>query len=139
MFVKNWFLRLLFKCIKCLASFSLNFICIFFVFIVVSANPYSLHSLMFMNLSLNLFLFLFQSNDSWVTVQSLKTCSDGGILDPDDHLNDVVDDREQVSCLALNIFVVDLQITVFISFEVVKAFTLEQHLHYSHFLTCTTY
>ncbi|CAE1293693.1 PARD3 [Acanthosepion pharaonis] len=40
-----------------------------------------------------------KSNDSWVTVQSLKTCSDGGILDPDDHLNDVVDDREQLTAI----------------------------------------
>ncbi|KAL0267790.1 UNVERIFIED_CONTAM: hypothetical protein PYX00_009956 [Menopon gallinae] len=35
------------------------------------------------------------SADSWVAVQSLQT-SDGGILDPDDRLNDVVDDREQI-------------------------------------------
>ncbi|XP_043246127.1 partitioning defective 3 homolog B-like isoform X4 [Amphibalanus amphitrite] len=34
-------------------------------------------------------------NDSWVTVHSLKT-SDGGLLDPDDRLNDVADDREQI-------------------------------------------
>ena len=38
---------------------------------------------------------LFQSADSWVAVQSLQT-SDGGILDPDDRLNDVADDREQI-------------------------------------------
>lgn len=37
----------------------------------------------------------FQSSDSWVVVQSLQT-SDGGILDPDDRLNDVADDREQI-------------------------------------------
>ncbi|KAK6617840.1 hypothetical protein RUM43_014068 [Polyplax serrata] len=35
------------------------------------------------------------SADSWVAVQSLQT-SDGGILDPDDRLNDVADDREQI-------------------------------------------
>lgn len=33
--------------------------------------------------------------DSWVSVQNLQT-QGGGILDPDDHLNDVVDDREQI-------------------------------------------
>ncbi|XP_036362287.1 partitioning defective 3 homolog isoform X6 [Octopus sinensis] len=37
-----------------------------------------------------------KSNDSWVTVHSLKTLTDEGILDPDDYLNDVVDDREQL-------------------------------------------
>ena len=30
-------------------------------------------------------------------VHKLKTISGGGILDPDDQLNDVCDDREQVS------------------------------------------
>ncbi|GAB1601107.1 partitioning defective 3 homolog isoform X1 [Argonauta hians] len=35
-------------------------------------------------------------SDSWVSVQSLKTSTDEGILDPDDFLNDVVDDREQL-------------------------------------------
>ena len=30
-----------------------------------------------------------------MTVHSLKT-SDGGLLDPDDRLNDVADDREQI-------------------------------------------
>ncbi|XP_077555269.1 par-3 family cell polarity regulator isoform X4 [Haemaphysalis longicornis] len=34
--------------------------------------------------------------DTWVTVHNVKSCNDGGILDPDDHLNDVVDDREQI-------------------------------------------
>lgn len=43
------------------------------------------------------FLFLFQSNDHWVSVHNLRTINDGGILDPDDQLNDVVDDREQVN------------------------------------------
>lgn len=41
-----------------------------------------------------------QPSDSWVTVHNLKSLSDGGILDPDDRLNDVADDREQVTaCL----------------------------------------
>ncbi|KAL3241932.1 hypothetical protein MRX96_021605 [Rhipicephalus microplus] len=34
--------------------------------------------------------------DTWVTVHNVKSCNDGGILDLDDHLNDVVDDREQI-------------------------------------------
>ncbi|GAB6026782.1 hypothetical protein CHUAL_013280 [Chamberlinius hualienensis] len=33
---------------------------------------------------------------SWVTVHNLQSLSDGGILDPDDKLNDVADDREQI-------------------------------------------
>lgn len=36
------------------------------------------------------------SADSWVAVHSLQSQSDGGILDPDDRLNDVADDREQI-------------------------------------------
>lgn len=44
---------------------------------------------------INEFTIFLQSADSWVAVQSLQT-SDGGILDPDDRLNDVVDDREQI-------------------------------------------
>lgn len=43
------------------------------------------------------FINVFQPNDYWVDVHNLRTCNDGGILDPDDQLNDVVDDREQVS------------------------------------------
>ncbi|KAG7168127.1 Partitioning defective 3-like [Homarus americanus] len=39
-----------------------------------------------------------QSTDSWVTVHNLKQL-DGGILDPDDRLNDVADDREQIIAL----------------------------------------
>lgn len=35
---------------------------------------------------------------SWVTVHNLKQL-DGGILDPDDRLNDVADDREQIIAL----------------------------------------
>ena len=31
-----------------------------------------------------------------MTVHNLKSSSDGGILDPDDELSDVADDREQV-------------------------------------------
>ena len=43
-------------------------------------------------------MYLFsQSSDHWVSVHNLRTINDGGILDPDDQLNDVVDDREQVS------------------------------------------
>ncbi|XP_053638963.1 partitioning defective 3 homolog isoform X26 [Cherax quadricarinatus] len=37
-------------------------------------------------------------SDSWVTVHNLKQL-DGGILDPDDRLNDVADDREQIIAL----------------------------------------
>ncbi|GFG33969.1 hypothetical protein Cfor_07519, partial [Coptotermes formosanus] len=36
------------------------------------------------------------STDSWVVVHNLQSQSDGGILDPDDRLNDVADDREQI-------------------------------------------
>lgn len=39
---------------------------------------------------------LLQSTDSWVVVHNLQSQSDGGILDPDDRLNDVADDREQI-------------------------------------------
>lgn len=44
-----------------------------------------------------IYFFSFQSNDHWVSVHNLRTINDGGILDPDDQLNDVVDDREQVN------------------------------------------
>ncbi|XP_062570152.1 partitioning defective 3 homolog isoform X4 [Saccostrea cucullata] len=37
-----------------------------------------------------------KSLDHWVSVHNLRTINDGGILDPDDQLNDVVDDREQL-------------------------------------------
>ncbi|CAB3371897.1 Hypothetical predicted protein [Cloeon dipterum] len=37
-----------------------------------------------------------QSASSWLAVHSLQSQSDGGILDPDDRLLDVVDDREQI-------------------------------------------
>ncbi|XP_078322047.1 partitioning defective 3 homolog isoform X2 [Crassostrea virginica] len=37
-----------------------------------------------------------KSSDHWVSVHNLRTINDGGILDPDDQLNDVVDDREQL-------------------------------------------
>lgn len=40
--------------------------------------------------------FTLQSSNSWVTVHSLQSQSDGGILDPDDRLRDVADDREQI-------------------------------------------
>ncbi|KAG8199747.1 hypothetical protein JTE90_000841, partial [Oedothorax gibbosus] len=39
------------------------------------------------------------SVDSWVTIHTLKLLSDGGILDPDDKLNDVADDREQITAV----------------------------------------
>ena len=39
---------------------------------------------------------MLQSTDSWVVVHNLQSQSDGGILDPDDRLNDVADDREQI-------------------------------------------
>ena len=41
------------------------------------------------------FVFFFQPSGSWVTVHNLKQL-DGGILDPDDRLHDVADDREQI-------------------------------------------
>ncbi|RWS31517.1 partitioning defective 3-like protein [Leptotrombidium deliense] len=34
--------------------------------------------------------------NAWVVIHNLKTCVDGAILDPDDRLNDVADDREQI-------------------------------------------
>ncbi|CAL1541076.1 unnamed protein product [Lymnaea stagnalis] len=37
-----------------------------------------------------------KGSNHWVDVTSLKTISGGGILDPDDLLSDVVDDREQL-------------------------------------------
>ncbi|XP_050439325.1 partitioning defective 3 homolog isoform X2 [Adelges cooleyi] len=40
-----------------------------------------------------------KSQNSWVTVHSLQSQSDGGILDPDDRLRDVADDREQIIAL----------------------------------------
>lgn len=51
----------------------------------------------FTHIKLIIFFFSFQSNDHWVSVHNLRTINDGGILDPDDQLNDVVDDREQVN------------------------------------------
>jgi N-terminal of Par3 and HAL proteins len=40
-------------------------------------------------------VYVFQTSDYWITVHSLKSL-DGGILDQDDRIADVVDDREQV-------------------------------------------
>ncbi|CAL8072840.1 unnamed protein product [Orchesella dallaii] len=37
--------------------------------------------------------------ESWVVVHKLKSQSDGGILDPDDKLVDVADDREQIMAI----------------------------------------
>ena len=42
-----------------------------------------------------MFICVRQGADYWVTVHSLKSL-DGGILDQDDRLVDIVDDREQV-------------------------------------------
>lgn len=39
--------------------------------------------------------YSFQGPESWVSVHNLQS-QGGGILDPDDRLNDVVDDREQI-------------------------------------------
>lgn len=39
---------------------------------------------------------MFQGSENWVAVHSLQTQRDGGILDPDDRLYDVADDREQI-------------------------------------------
>ena len=39
---------------------------------------------------------MLQPSSYWIAVQTLKA-SDGGILDSDDQLCDVADDREQVS------------------------------------------
>lgn len=40
-----------------------------------------------------------QGQDSWVVVHKLKSQSDGGILDLDDKLTDVADDREQIMAI----------------------------------------
>ena len=40
--------------------------------------------------------FPLQPNDHYVHIHTLKSQSDGGILDLDDLLSDVVDDRDQV-------------------------------------------
>lgn len=42
----------------------------------------------------------FQPSDYWVAVHNLKA-ADGGILDNDDQLVDVADDREQVHVLII--------------------------------------
>lgn len=44
----------------------------------------------------SLFYFFSQGTESWVAVHNLQSQSGGGILDPDDRLNDVADDREQI-------------------------------------------
>ena len=41
-------------------------------------------------------LYFFQSQSSVVIIHNLKSSRDDGILYPDDQLNDVADDREQV-------------------------------------------
>jgi hypothetical protein len=43
------------------------------------------------------FTLSLQALDHWIHVHTLKTSHDGGILDADDQLIDVADDREQVS------------------------------------------
>ena len=45
-----------------------------------------------------LFPCFFQPTNYWVSVHTLRTVSEDSILDPDDTLCDVVDDREQVRC-----------------------------------------
>ncbi|XP_012265059.1 partitioning defective 3 homolog [Athalia rosae] len=35
-------------------------------------------------------------NDAWLTINSLSSLTGGGLLDPDDRLRDVADDREQI-------------------------------------------
>lgn len=37
-----------------------------------------------------------KNSDICVQILKLKSCTDGGILDPDDHLSDVADDREKI-------------------------------------------
>ena len=49
------------------------------------------------------YIYVWQGGDYWVTVHSLKSL-DGGILDQDDRLVDIVDDREQVLCVYLETF-----------------------------------
>lgn len=41
-------------------------------------------------------MFYLQPTEYWVTVHNVKTSEDGGILDPDDQVCAVADDREQV-------------------------------------------
>lgn len=41
------------------------------------------------------YYYYFQGVDSWVSVHNLQS-QGGGILDPDDRLSDVADDREQI-------------------------------------------
>jgi len=41
-------------------------------------------------------IMYFQSTDHYVHIHTLKSLNDGGILDLDDTLSDVVDNREQV-------------------------------------------
>lgn len=43
---------------------------------------------------INFIWFFFQDQESWVIVHHLQTQS--GILDPDDKVSDVADDREQI-------------------------------------------
>lgn len=47
------------------------------------------------NLTLHSWIFL-QPADEFIQVNFLETCDDHGILDPDDLLCDVVDDKEKV-------------------------------------------
>lgn len=44
----------------------------------------------------NVFLSLFQGPETWVGVRALRASS-GGILDPDDRVRDVADDRETLT------------------------------------------
>ena len=58
--------------------------------IILSCNAYGLCN------NTIFYLFAQQPKDSKINVSTLKTCRDGAILDPDDILSDVADDREQV-------------------------------------------
>lgn len=55
-----------------------------------------------------------------MSVHNLRTINDGGILDPDDQLNDVVDDREQVNTShPLNVvFILKWKICIVIGFYI---------------------
>lgn len=52
----------------------------------------------FFNVTFDWFVIIFslQSQSSVVVIHNLKSSRDDGILYPDDQLNDVADDREQV-------------------------------------------
>ena len=43
--------------------------------------------------------FSFQPHDAWITVQNVISHKDGAILDPDDLIGDVCDDRENLKAV----------------------------------------